>query len=169
MRRWIYALTISQVALTLAVVIALVGMYGEVTSLRRQVRTGSSMESLAAPTAQMPSMALPTSGAPAGLSAQVVGMTNDSGQISLDVLVQSGSPVDLFGAAPLLSDASGKAYPASTDSRQKAALAALSLGENGSARFTLSFTVPPDFRPVTLIFNNASASTVQPQLRAEVR
>jgi len=169
MRRLVYVLTASVMVLAILTLAGFAALYGEVTALRRQIRTGSSLESLAAPLSTLPAPALPTSAAPSSLTAAITQATRSGGVISLTVLVQSGSPVDLFSVPPFLVDSSGRGYPATTESQQAAQFAALNLGQGGAANLALDFQVPGSFQGVEVVFNNGSSSAIAPVLRATIR
>ena len=169
MRRLLYALTATVIVLAILTLAGFAALYGEVTALRRQIRTGSSLESLSAPMSTLPSPALPTSVAPNNLTAAVTQVSRGNGVVSLTILLQSGSPLDLFSVPPLLVDASGRGYPATTESQQAAQLAALNLGQGGAASLALDFQVPDSFQGIEVVFNNGSSSAIAPPLRATIR
>src|SRR5579859_6941771 len=122
MRRWVYALTVGFVLLTLCTIAAVVALGGEITTLRRQVRTGTSLDALTLPEPSRPSIELPTN-LPAHDTTLTITSASRSGNVlSFSVRVQTALPVSLLSTAPILSDATGKGYTASKDSLDKSAL-----------------------------------------------
>ncbi len=156
MKVWLGILTAAVVLLTAGLVVGLVTLNTDIQKLDAQLSDvlGGRGNSDAAWPVAPEATAVPT------LDAHIIGTSATSSTLVVTLTVRFSGPADLLADPPVLRGASGKLYPATSDSLSQAHFAFLDLVSKGSATTVFVFQGATDAKEsLILVFNPSHRST----------